>query len=34
MKHIEIATLNHLDEFAELFNDYRIFYKQSSNVEK
>ncbi|MDN3674210.1 GNAT family N-acetyltransferase [Flavobacterium branchiarum] len=33
MKHIEIATLDHLDEFAALFNSYRIFYRQPSNVE-
>jgi GNAT superfamily N-acetyltransferase len=33
MKHIEIATLDHLDEFAELFNSYRVFYRQESNVE-
>lgn len=34
MKQIEIATLNHLDEFAELFNDYRIFYRQPSDLER
>lgn len=34
MKQIEIATLDHLDEFAELFNDYRIFYRQPSDIEK
>lgn len=34
MKQIEIATLNHLDEFAELFNQYRIFYRQPSELEK
>lgn len=34
MKQIEIATLNHLDEFAELFNDYRVFYRQPADVER
>lgn len=34
MAQIEVATLAHLDQFAELFNDYRIFYEQPSDLEK
>ncbi|MET4137683.1 GNAT family N-acetyltransferase [Pedobacter sp. UYP1] len=34
MKHIEKATLAHLNEFAELFNNYRIFYRQPSDLER
>ena len=29
-----IATLKHLNELTPLFNDYRQFYKQDSNLEK
>ena len=34
MAQIEVATLAHVDRFAELFNDYRIFYKQPSDLER
>lgn len=34
MKQIEIATLNHLDDFAELFDKYRVFYRQPSDIER
>jgi len=34
MKQIEIATLGHLNEFAELFNNYRVFYRQTSDIER
>ncbi|MBB6271047.1 hypothetical protein HDF26_001474 [Pedobacter cryoconitis] len=34
MKEIEVATLEHLNEFAELFNSYRIFYRQVTDLEK
>lgn len=34
MDQIELATLDNLDNFAELFNNYRIFYKQDSDLEK
>ncbi|WP_316821733.1 GNAT family N-acetyltransferase [Pedobacter gandavensis] len=34
MVKIEIATLEHLNEFAELFDQYRVFYRQASDVEK
>ncbi|WP_316817532.1 GNAT family N-acetyltransferase [Pedobacter nyackensis] len=34
MKQIEIATLHHLDEFAELFDNYRVFYRQPSDIER
>lgn len=34
MKQIEIASLNNLNEFAELFNDYRVFYQQEPNLER
>ncbi|MCX2454379.1 GNAT family N-acetyltransferase [Pedobacter sp. PLR] len=34
MNKIEIATLAHLNEFAELFDQYRVFYRQESDVEK
>lgn len=33
MKQIEKATLEHLEIFAELFNNYRIFYEQPSNLD-
>nr|WP_297169213.1 GNAT family N-acetyltransferase [uncultured Dysgonomonas sp.] len=32
MKEIEIATLNHLNEFALLFDKYRVFYEQPSDL--
>lgn len=34
MNTIETATLAHLNEFAELFDQYRVFYRQASDVEK
>jgi GNAT superfamily N-acetyltransferase len=34
MAQIEIATLNHLNEFALLFDKYRVFYRQPSDVER
>lgn len=34
MKQIEVATLDHLNEFATLFNSYRVFYRQPSDVER
>lgn len=34
MNKIEIATLAHLNEFAELFDQYRVFYRQATDVEK
>lgn len=34
MKQIEIATLEHLNEFAELFDSYRVFYEQPSDLER
>lgn len=34
MKQIETATLEHLNEFAELFDNYRVFYEQPSDLEK
>lgn len=34
MSKIQIATLEQLSEFAELFDQYRVFYRQASDVEK
>ncbi|NML40673.1 GNAT family N-acetyltransferase [Chitinophaga sp. G-6-1-13] len=34
MVQIVKAGMEHLDEFAELFNNYRIFYRQPSDLEK
>lgn len=34
MKQIVIATLEHLEDYAKLFNEYRIFYEQESDVER
>lgn len=34
MNTIEAATLDHLNEFAELFDQYRVFYRQASDLEK
>ena len=34
MKEIVIATLNHLDDFAKLFDGYRVFYEQESDIER
>lgn len=34
MKKIIKAEIQHLDEFAVLFNSYRIFYRQNSDLEK
>ena len=31
---IKKASLEDLDETAELFNLYRVFYRQESNIEK
>lgn len=28
-----LATISNLDQLAPLFNDYRVFYKQASNLE-
>ena len=27
------AEIEHIDELAELFNSYRVFYEQDSNVD-
>lgn len=32
--HITRATLDHLDHLAPLFDGYRVFYKQASDIEK
>ncbi len=34
MKQIEVATLEHLNELAVLFDNYRVFYEQPSDLEK
>ena len=34
MKQIETATLDHLNEFAVLFDNYRVFYRQISDIER
>ncbi|SEW52217.1 GNAT family N-acetyltransferase [Chitinophaga arvensicola] len=34
MQQIEVATLDHLNEFAVLFDQYRVFYRQLSDVER
>ena len=32
--HITRATLDHLDRLAPLFDGYRVFYRQASDIEK
>lgn len=33
-REIRKATISHIDELAELFNGYRIFYKKEPDIEK
>lgn len=34
MQKIEIATLDHLNEFAQLFDEYRVFYRQETALDR